>query len=112
MNGNEDYMENTEMKVLAKFFVNCGRMGNLEGLFISTKEEVKNCIGKEVCFYEVLGKHSEINGVIEDHEIAILSEDQEFINKLQSIVGKETISGVNPIHNARQREEELDESEQ
>lgn len=100
-------IKGNKMNVLVKFFVNCGRMGNLEGVFITTKEKLLESIGKEMMFYEVLGKHSEIGGQLEEKEVSILSEDQEFISKLKSVFGSDTISGVNPIKNIEQRLEEL-----
>ena len=48
------------MKAIYKFEADFGRYGVLRGLFLADKSEVKYLIGKELYFYEVLGKHSEI----------------------------------------------------
>ena len=50
---------------LWKFHWDCGRAGDVEGLFIATEEEVENLIGSEVYFGEILGKHSEVYGTVE-----------------------------------------------
>ncbi|WP_394910517.1 DUF4406 domain-containing protein [uncultured Robinsoniella sp.] len=60
---------------LWKFYWDCGRQGSVEGIFKATKEEVDAAIGKEVYFGEILGKHSEIYGIIEDGEIDFISDD-------------------------------------
>ena len=72
-------------KVLYAFYWDAGRMGELEGLFISTKEEISKNIGKKVYLGEVLGKHSEVYGTFDETDIGIVSEDQDFINKCYEI---------------------------
>lgn len=57
------------MKKLWKFYWDCGRMGNLEGAFVATEEDVQSAIGKHIYFGEVLGKHSEIYGDLDADEI-------------------------------------------
>lgn len=41
------------------FYLDYGRMGELEGTFEATEEEVETAIGKTVWWSEELGKHSE-----------------------------------------------------
>lgn len=48
------------MKKLYSFELDWGRMGSLEGLFIAEEKDVKDIIGKNVQFGEVLGKHSDV----------------------------------------------------
>lgn len=75
---------------LWRFYWDCGRQGEVEGIFKATKEEVDAAIGKEVYFGEILGKHSEVYGEIEDGEIVLESDDP--------IVVKNAIeSGYNPL---------------
>lgn len=45
------------------------------GIFKATNKEVESLIGKEVCFGEVAGKHSEVYGIIEGCDIALISEN-------------------------------------
>ena len=75
---------------LWSFYWDCGRQGEVEGLFKATKEEVKNAIGKDVYFGEILGKHSEVYGTIEEGEIELVSD-----NPIE--VMNATESGYNPL---------------
>lgn len=85
------------MIVLYKFHWDCGRMGDVEGVFIATEKDVQAIIGEEIYFGEILGKHSEIYGQIQVGEITELSRDQLFIDKAFEIFGGNTISGYNPF---------------
>lgn len=94
-----------EKKILVKFRWDCGRQGKLEGLFVCTEEDRQKLIGKHVYFGEVLGKHSEIAGTIEESELTVLSEDQEKINWLTSVTGC-NVSGRNPFDYLNDEEED------
>lgn len=83
-------------KLLVKFHWDCGRMGDVRGLFVTTKEELEGTYGKQIYFGEILGKHSEVSGPLEQSDIEIVSEDQDFISKLVVLMGL-TISGHNPL---------------
>ena len=85
------------MKKIYKFSWDCGRAGELDGLFIANSDDVDKIIGKPVSFGEALGKHSDVTGVVEIGDLEILSEDEEFIEKFEEIVGEGTISGFNPM---------------
>ena len=90
-------MEKMEKKRLWKFKWECGQQGDLEGLFIATKKEVDSMIGIEVYFGEVLGKHSEIYGIIEDGEIIESDASDATIEELEDMFGK-SICGYNPLN--------------
>lgn len=92
------------MKVLAKFYFDCGRMGDLEGLFIADKEDIEAAIGKGVYFGEVLGKHSEVYGTLDPGDINIVSEDQSVVGVLLGIFGSGSISGFNPLSYIEEQE--------
>jgi hypothetical protein len=85
------------MLAIYEFYWDCKRMGDVEGVFIADKEEVAKVMGKHIYFGEILGKHSEISGVLEEHDLTIKSEDQDFIAKCIEVFGKGTISGYNPL---------------
>ena len=85
------------MKVIVKFFWDCGRSGDVEGIFTCEKETLENSYGREVYFGEILGKHSEVSGTLKEGDITILSEDQDFIEKFEQIMGAGTVSGYNPL---------------
>jgi hypothetical protein len=84
------------MLKLYSFYWDCGRCGNLEGLFIAEESEVDKILGKKVYFGEVLGKHSEVSGIIDDGDITIVSEDQEKVEWLENLLGS-SVSGYNPL---------------
>ena len=46
------------MKGLYEFYWECGRQGDLTGVFIADSESVAALLDKEIYFGEVLGKHS------------------------------------------------------
>lgn len=94
------------MKVIARFYLDCGRMGDLSGLFVTTKEKLEASYGKEVYFGEVLGKHSDIGVDLNPKHITILTDDQEFIDKFEKIMGSGTVSGYNPLEIIDEYEEE------
>ncbi len=72
------------MEKLYKFHWDCNRMGDVHGIFAATQDEVKAAIGKEVYFGEILGKHSEIYGPLEERDLTILTDDKDFIAKAKS----------------------------
>jgi len=94
--------------ILVKFFWDCGRMGDLDGIFITTKEALEKSYGKEAYFGEVLGKHSEVSGTIDEDDFEIVETTQKFIEELQELLGS-NISGFNPLEYI-QEEEECDEA--
>lgn len=84
------------MKALFKMNFDCGRMGNLEGVFIADTEDVEYLVNNKISVYfgEVLGKHSEISGGVDKSEIKMITADVNVINIVQEH-GLE--SGYNPF---------------
>lgn len=82
------------MKNLYKFNWDYGRMGDVEGIFVAEESKIKAAIGKEVVFGEILGKHSDIIGVLERKDLTILTDDQDFIKKFEDL---NCSSGYNPL---------------
>lgn len=77
-----------------KFEFDCGRMGELTGTFFADSFDVESVIGKEVYFGEVLGKHSEVYGTIDEGGITLITDDTEIIKVLKD--GKASV-GINPL---------------
>lgn len=96
------------MKKLYSFYWDCGRMGDLQGLFIAEESEVQKILGKEVYFGEVLGKHSEIYGTVDIDDIKEVSSDTEKVEWLENLLGS-TVSGYNPLDYFEPDEDEEDE---
>lgn len=84
------------MLILVSYYLDAGRMGDLEGLFITTPKRLEQSIGKRVHWGEVLGKHSDVTDNLDENSFEIKSTDQDFIVKLRDLLGY-TISGFNPV---------------
>ncbi|HFK1717434.1 hypothetical protein CON18_30615 [Bacillus cereus] len=87
-------MENK--KYLYRFYWDCGRSGYLEGLFVATEDEVASAMGKEAYFGEVLGKHIEVYGEIEEGDITKVDISPEAVAEVSKHLGTEW-SGFNPL---------------
>lgn len=86
-------------------------MGFLDGLFVASEEDVAKVIGKEVYFGEVLGKHSEVYGTLQEGDLKLIDIPQDAIDKIVAVTGPH-ISGYNPISTYfDNRYEEEDEEE-
>jgi hypothetical protein len=94
------------MKKLYRYRENFGRMGTLVRIFLATDDEISDTLYKDIYFGEVLGKHSEIIGVLNEQTLELLTDDQEFIEKSLKI-GLIPI-GDNPIETYRERKEEYE----
>lgn len=86
----------------------CGRMGVLSGIFIADTEAMNELIKseKEVYFGEVLGKHSEVNGPIEDCDVELVTTDEKVIAIFEE---HDLSSGFNPFDYIDDEEEDEDE---
>jgi len=82
------------MKALYKFYWDCGRMGDLEGVFLADPVDVAEAIGKTIYFGEVLGKHSDISGELEETDIELVTDDPAVIKVIHDF---KLESGHDPI---------------
>lgn len=85
-----------DRKYLWQFYWDCGRSGDLDGLFVATEKEVSSAIGRYASFGEVLGKHSDVYGTIDEGDITKVNVSSEAVEELYSILG-DTWSGFNPL---------------
>lgn len=85
-----------------RFVWDIRRMGELEGLFAATDEDVKNAINKDVYFGEVLGKHSDIGGTLEEEDIKLVTEDPVAVDVFKEHA---LYCGYNPLHYLHEEEE-------
>ncbi|GGG60740.1 hypothetical protein [Hymenobacter glacieicola] len=95
-------------QALYKFYKDCGRSGDLSGVFLSTPEKIEGIIGKGLYFYEVLGKHSEISFAADAKQFTLVTDAPEVI-KVVAEHGLE--SGINPFEYLYDEEEEFDVDE-
>jgi hypothetical protein len=82
--------------ILVRFNLDCHRMGQLDGLFVTTKAELEASFGKRAYFGEVLGKHSDIAADLDASMFEEVSTDTGFIERLTDLLGA-NISGFNPL---------------
>ena len=85
------------MKALYKMTFDYGRMGELEGVFVAEKEDVEYLTSHKVMIYfgEVLGKHSEVCGWLEESEVKFITDDENVIRIVEEY-GLE--SGYDPFY--------------
>ncbi len=90
-------MKTTTEKAVYKLNIDFKRMGNLTGLFIAEKAHVKKLIEDkiEVYFGEVLGKHSEVFGSLEEKDIIFVSDNLEVIKVIEEF---DLENGHNPFN--------------
>lgn len=85
------------MKGLYSFNWDCGRMGEVSGTFIADSADVAKVQGKYIYFGEILGKHSEVYGNIDDGDIVLETDDQTFLETFEHILGEGWSTGYNPL---------------
>lgn len=89
---------------LYRINLDCGRMGNIYGIFVATPDEVKALQDQTIYFGEVLGKHSEIDWSFEDGEVELVSDDPAFIAKCEEL--KLVPFGIDPVARMKEQIEE------
>lgn len=92
------------MRKLYKFHWGYYRGGNVSGIFAAEESEVQAAMNKDVYFGEILGKHSEVSGVLEAEDLTELTDDQEFIAKAEAL--GVVPNGYDPLDYVREEEEE------
>ena len=83
-----------ENRSLWNFYWDCGRQGEIEGIFKATREEIGEALNCQVYFGEILGKHSEVFGILETADIELKSDDP-----IEVVTSEE--HGYNPLHYLR-----------
>ena len=84
-------------KGLYRMHFDCGRMGAISGCFFSDDEKVASLAGKNIYFGEVLGKHSEVNGTLDNTDIVLVTDNPDIVNPLRACISSDTLSGYNPF---------------
>ena len=88
------------------WYIDCGRMGELNGAFFATDQELERVLGYEVYLDDVLGKHSEITVELERDQFTALEISEQSVAVITEKLGT-TLSGINPISCAEEHNEEL-----
>lgn len=91
------------MNAIYKFYVDYGRHGDLSGVFVAEQADVKNLIGKEIYFGEVLGKHSEVFLQLKEEHLTEVTTDEKFIELFDKY---DLSNGYNPFDYYEENEED------
>lgn len=71
-----------------------GRGWTIEGMFVSDEESLKSIYGKSLYYGECAGRHSEIVMEFNEGDFTVVTEDQDFIEKFEQLIG---YTGYNPF---------------
>jgi hypothetical protein len=80
---------------LYRFHWDCGRNGSIDSVLLLTDAEIDSHLGQTVCFGEVLGKHSHIDGTFDREDLTLLTAESYGLIP----------HGLNPIHAINHPEE-------
>jgi len=94
------------MKKMYRFMWDCGRMGNVEGLFFAEGKDVEEAIGLELYFGEILGKHSEVCGELEADDLKEIDISSDALKEMMDTFEGDTIVGYNPLKHISEEDEE------
>ena len=85
------------MEAIYRMYFDCGRQGELTGIFIADKAKVKVLLenGIQIYWGEVLGKHSEVYGPLDEGELVEVSDNPEAIKIIKEL---ELENGYNPFN--------------
>jgi hypothetical protein len=84
-------------KAIYRFSVDCGRNGELMGIFVAEQRAIKKLIGQNIWFQDCLGKHSEINVefTLENNYVQMVTDDVTAIAMFEKY---EMATGYNPLN--------------
>lgn len=85
------------MKGIYEFYWDCGRSGELSGIFVADSLDVGRAIGSNIYLGEVLGKHSDIKGILDAADINLKCKDSLFVAYFEEIFGQGYSMGINPV---------------
>jgi len=92
-----------------RFNWDCYRQGNVEGLFVADSKDVTDILGEDIYFGEILGKHSEVYGTIEEGEIELVTDRPDAVAMFQEF---NLASGYNPFDYLSDQTFDEDEEEE
>lgn len=73
--------------------------GNIECLFLAEQAEVDALIGKQVAFGDVLGRNSDVGGVIEENDFTLIPLSENTLQELLIAFPDKILSGYFPEEN-------------
>lgn len=90
------------MRGIYRYYLDCGRMGYLEGLFVAELSAVEALVGKTCYYGEALGKHSEIDDDEPRANTTLVSAQEQHLATFDEL-GLSV--GFNPLDYVREDEE-------
>ena len=85
------------MNRLVKLNLDMGIEGAIHSLFICTEEELASLQGKWADFENILGKHSDIQTMLDLDDFEILALPSEAVDAIEASCGK-SVCGPNPFN--------------
>lgn len=95
-----------QTKHIYRFNLDCGRMGEITSILVSTPAQIEAIAGKHVNFGEVLGKHSEIYFDVSPTQFTAVTSDELAVEMFEKF-GLWT--GLDPFAYVDEEEEQEDE---
>lgn len=74
-------------RVLVRFHWHISQVGDVRATVITTPQELADSYGQRVRFGDILGKHSEVEGVLQPSDFTFITADGEFIKKYEEYFG-------------------------
>lgn len=96
------------MKGVYKMHIDCGRQGELEGVFIADSSDMKSIMGRDIHFGEVLGKHSEVSIIMTEGYFKLASTNPEVIKVIEE---NDLETGFNPFEYIYDEDDEDEDDE-
>lgn len=66
----------------------------IEGIFVANEDAMKFILNKEIQFGEIAGKHSDLNWILDEDEITLISSDKDLVNLFKD---NNFATGINPF---------------
>ena len=76
------------MNYLWKLYWDCGKLGEVESIFVATEKEVYYLIGQRIYLPNVLSDGKEAEGLVEEGDIEKLKIDSKTVDMLTEHLGK------------------------
>lgn len=92
-----------DMSAIYRMKIDYGRAGTLFGLFVSTPEKVQEALSHTLYFGELLGKHSDIYGKLNEEEVQMITDDPVAV---AIFLQYDLETGYNPVKQYQQNIEE------
>ncbi|KAJ3036326.1 hypothetical protein HK097_003861, partial [Rhizophlyctis rosea] len=91
---------------LYKFYVDCGRMGDVKSLFLATRVEIKRLRTYEGCWNDVLGKHGDLEVDFNEKFDDVIERITEEPSVIDIFRRYKLEMGINPVESMKEDEKD------